>query len=325
MPPIRSDRHTTRSGPYPAIQPSQWRASPNTPNEFFDKIRAYHKETPALYTRRRTSHAACDKCYNTAIETKRLHNKFEKQIDERTTPMRFLRHSVLQLDELVIACLDVEYEHLTDTQLKAIETLDCMIQDQSEVALLRRLGHPDGQDVEYWEMERLIILFSKIFFQITPWDKMEVLFHWGVSAAYPHLLGSCTGPDFGRRKTKVWMSAYAVTPDPSFRHLNGTTMSRLSTLVHELVHAYICEYACRSCPSYQEDVAQLDGHGRVWQRIAKSVEYFARRVIGLPLDLDRFTAIRHGWRDMQVWPTEEEARGWALKNAHTSTAICAVA
>jgi hypothetical protein len=41
-------------------------------------------------------------------------------------------------------------------------------------------------------------------------------------------------------------------------------MSRLSTLLHEVVHAYVGYYAFPCCLSYEEDVVQLSGHGRVW-------------------------------------------------------------
>jgi len=308
MPPVRTEKHTK----------VPWKRPPKTPYEFRLMVKWKCENTTLVQSSEsETSQTTCAVCINNIIKTKSTRNRLSIRVDERTSPMRFLGHRPLQLDELVTASTPNRLGNLTDSQRKATKAFLDMIEDQSEDALLQRLGRRDTHDVKEWEMERLMILLSQIFFQITPWDRMEVFFRFEDATDDPHVLGTCSAPDrhgkFHDDKVTVRMSPCTVKSIPGFRHLNGRTMSRLSTLVHELVHAYINMYACISCLSYQEDVDQLDGHGRVWQRIARRVEWFVEYVLHLPLRLGRFTAIVNNLENLKVWPTEKEAKWWYLK------------
>ena len=311
MPPIRTDKLTSRSRPYESARSSSRYEPLRTPHEFLYMIKEYHKANPAKLSQDETAPRACKNCGNTAIKTTSVHNRLGNQVDERT-PLLFWRHQASQLSELMTHGSNSNREHLTDAQLKAIDAFNAMIEDHSEHAVLQRLGHPDARSVNGWEMERLIILLTTIFFQTTPWDRMEVRFDWSNQPSDPGSMGDCTcaGPD--QPYAVVRLSASEVRPFRAFRHLTGRAMSRLSTLLHELVHAYVGYYACPCCSSSREDLVQLGGHGRVWQRIARSVERFANDTLGLPIDLCRFEAVFNNWDDMLFWPTEDEVEGWEL-------------
>jgi len=311
MPPIRTDKPTSRSRPNEIARSSSRHEPPRTPHEFLYMIKEYHRADPVKLSQDETAPRTCKNCGNTDIKTTSVHNTLGNQVDERT-PLLFWHHQASQLSDLTTNGLKASREHLTDSQLKAIDVLNGMIEDHSEQAVLQRLGHQDARSVKGWEMERLIILLTTIFFQTTPWDRMEVRFDWSDQPSDPGSMGDCTcaGPD--QPYAVVRLSASEFRPFQNFRHLSGRAMSRLSTLLHELVHAYVGYYACPCCSSYREDLVQLGGHGRVWQRVARSVERFANDTLGLPIDLCRFEAIVNNWDDMLFWPMEDEAEGWEL-------------
>jgi hypothetical protein len=50
----------------------------------------------------------------------------------------------------------------------------------------------------------------------------------------------------------------------TYGHITEVAMGRLNTLLHEVIHAFIAMYVGRRCPSYDEHVEHLDGHGLVW-------------------------------------------------------------
>lgn len=268
MSPIRTDKLTPNSSPYEVARPSHQREPPRTPQEFLYMTKEYHESNPIKLSQDETALRTRKNCGNTVIKITSVHNKLGNQVDERT-PLLFWRYQASQLNGLMMHGSKASRENLTDAQLKVIDDLSGTIEDHSEQAVLQRLGHPDARSVKVWEMERLIILLTTIFFQTTPWDRMDVRFDWSGQPSDPGSMGNCTcaGPD--QPYAVVRLSASEVRLFRNFRHLSGRTMSRMSTLPHELVHAYVGYYACPCCSSYREDLVKLRGHGRVWQRNRK--------------------------------------------------------
>jgi hypothetical protein len=66
--------------------------------------------------------------------------------------------------------------------------------------------------------------------------------------------------------------------------------SRLGTLLHEMIHAFLKAHVCRSCPMHDSCIGPR-GHGRAWQILAAKLEQVARVVIGGPVDLGRFPSL----------------------------------
>ena len=56
----------------------------------------------------------------------------------------------------------------------------------------------------------------------------------------------------------------------------------------------------------------MEGHGRAWLQIAKSVERAAKQRLGLPLVVGLFEAIECHWEEMTFWPLDDEVEGWEL-------------
>jgi hypothetical protein len=91
----------------------------------------------------------------------------------------------------------------------------------------------------------------------------------------------------------------------------------MSTLLHELVHAYLDYYACRCeeiLDSFETKVKQSRGHGHAWQRIANSIERAAPGILGYPLDLTRSVSLTNmlAWKNLKHWPSQKEVESWQL-------------
>ena len=72
--------------------------------------------------------------------------------------------------------------------------------------------------------------------------------------------------------------------------LNVRWRNRLGTILHEMCHAYLKAYSCRSCPSH--DICMgVTGHGRAWQILAAKIEQVATTVLDGFVDLGRYPSI----------------------------------
>jgi hypothetical protein len=200
-------------------------------------------------------------------------------------------------------------------QCTVYEDLKTLSKDISDHALLKRLAKDDAGGVSTHEMKWLIHVFTTIFFPTTSLDaKMELAFEWKDWKNCPGDIGEYSDRGTGVGKISMRRFNYARNAR-SYGDLNHLVMDRLATILHELVHAYLNNYACRcvgNVGSYEEDVSQLEGHGRAWQRMASSIERACPDLIGLPLNLTRFTSIQCSWDELAYWPTQQEAKNWEL-------------
>lgn len=74
----------------------------------------------------------------------------------------------------------------------------------------------------------------------------------------------------------------------STNYSRALAIQRLSTLMHELIHAVIKTLCCRDCRASSDNLAH---HGRAWQRLALGVEGQFARLFGLSLDLGRMDGV----------------------------------
>ena len=68
--------------------------------------------------------------------------------------------------------------------------------------------------------------------------------------------------------------------------------SRLGTILHELCHAYLKAYTCRSCPMHDRCIGER-GHGRAWQLLAAKMEEVATRMLDGFVDMGRYQSLLH--------------------------------
>ncbi|KAF2022485.1 hypothetical protein EK21DRAFT_83281 [Setomelanomma holmii] len=66
--------------------------------------------------------------------------------------------------------------------------------------------------------------------------------------------------------------------------------NRLGTILHELCHAFLKAYTCRSCPMHDRCVGAR-GHGRAWQILATKMEEVATKLMGGFVDFGRWPSL----------------------------------
>jgi hypothetical protein len=96
------------------------------------------------------------------------------------------RHHALQVSDEVASFLSRPIIHSTRTEISAIATFTCLMQDTSPTSLLRRLGDQDARSVYPLEMLRHLYLLNEIFLPC------ELHLDFSFSPESDHDLGSCT-------------------------------------------------------------------------------------------------------------------------------------
>jgi hypothetical protein len=178
MPPIRHNKHEARDSLYDIFKPPCAPPRPSTTGQFILMIKTHYEGTCGQRPlRSKKIHVTCNNCSGTVIDSTVSRNEHNNPAHVRTS-LRPGRHQALQISEEVRHSLRARPEHTTDEQLQAMSQFKKLVEGNSETALLKRLGEQDARSVHEWEMGRLIILLSSIFFQITPSDKMQVHFLW---------------------------------------------------------------------------------------------------------------------------------------------------
>lgn len=218
------------------------------------------------------------------------------------------RHEGLDLNEEVIEFLSVHIEYATVKEIYACKVLTQMLSNRTPGSMLQRLGQPDARAVATHEIESLLVLWSMAFFPSS--EQMTFSFSWN-DGRDPYLYGSTKVID---NVSYIKLNPLGCKTVAAYGALNANTMARLSTLLHELVHAFIRTFACKCHDTRFENLDNAGGHGVVWQRIANWVEHAAVEVLQVPLNLGRFMATQSQWDHLKAWPCPEEVRRWELKD-----------
>ena len=95
---------------------------------------------------------------------------------------------------------------------------------------------------------------------------------------------------------------FAKNPRARLRHYLGV-------LVHEMLHAVLCLYCCRcdNCnPEQSLDGDGETGHGLLWLKAAKNIEFFLDSTLYLELSLSRAMSLAY-----ELWESKQE-----LKSVH---------
>ncbi|KAF2655296.1 hypothetical protein K491DRAFT_716377 [Lophiostoma macrostomum CBS 122681] len=134
--------------------------------------------------------------------------------------------------------------------------------------------------------------------------------------------------DFCWHENPAWMNfgLYQVRPNRPIRIVMNHTLSfdehfgdrqdtrklsRLSTLLHEMLHAYLDHYCCENCPTYRENDGR-DGHGRAWLMVAAKLEEVFPRLVDLPADLRKFPSLREHMEIYKELPSQCDLERWDM-------------
>jgi hypothetical protein len=74
--------------------------------------------------------------------------------------------------------------------------------------------------------------------------------------------------------------------------LDARWRNRIGTVLHELCHAFLKAYTCRSCPMHDKCIGAR-GHGRAWQILAAKMEEVATKLMGGYVDFGRYPSLLH--------------------------------
>lgn len=152
------------------------------------------------------------------------------------------------------------------------------------------------------DLIKTLIILDTVFFDglLSPYTVVE----WAV---LPVGTGGDTSTQLNASgKVTIRMSSQRVY----FAKLSPTE-AIISTLLHEMCHAYINLYACfgESCGQqectfghqhYLETIGPT-GHGRSWQILAAAIENRAKEVLGINLDLNRAAGARQDLAMGNTW------------------------
>lgn len=121
-----------------------------------------------------------------------------------------------------------------------------------------------------------------------------------------------SGCSNGSMYSSIWIHPTRLsrlyTPPSGHRGM-ALAEQRLGTLLHELLHAFLDQYACKSCKAAKHNTG---GHNRPWQRIAKAIEEESWKLLGVDVDLERLTAMRNDVLNKELRPSIHDLEEWGF-------------
>lgn len=172
-------------------------------------------------------------------------------------------------------------------QKAALQELRAMVKCPKPDSLLRRLGMPQTDtQVSVNEMEVLINLFSRLYLPFHRHPDPD--FHWTREIRHEALGMYLRGSNMIKMDPEpVPQAEWADVRHYNMKSTghNKKTHQLLSTLLHELSHAFLERFACKD-GIYWSNIG-MGGHGRVWQLIGLEIESQTMRLLNMSLDLTR--------------------------------------
>ena len=234
------------------------------------------------------------------------------------------KHDALQLYDLLKEHLARPVRHASQSQIAANAQFQKLLRDDANNSSIRRLGREDARAMSREEFLVLLILLYRVFF---PGQYFVILFDFlrpetrvqgdrpaGIYCTAPNPSPASKYPRYAMIRLDPLLvdnrKRFWVPPPNSV--LNQASMSQLDILLHELCHVYLDWYTCEDCTSKSALVMDLKGHGVAQQRTGLSVEHAAQKQLNFPVDLGRFEAVCHPWKNMKQWPAIHEVEAWQL-------------
>ena len=197
------------------------------------------------------------------------------------------------LAQVAIRYFSRDSDQMDSRQVRALHQIHSRPQ---RLALVRALEARDLQKtISTRTVKKLLKLFSELFFF---GSLMRIKLRWRHDFVESddeeqNLLAwtSIKKTSNGQRYHDIEMNPRALSK--SRLELKQLRMSmaadRIGTMLHELIHCFLFQYACEHCEVYK----RYEGdHGRGFQLIAKAIEEQAPRLLGFAVDLGRLDSIK---------------------------------
>lgn len=225
----------------------------------------------------------CANCSGTEIGNKWVYNQHSNLVEVSTLTKG--GHNALQLSKAVETLLKRPLCLSSPCEIESFTEFRYLLNDHSANSLMRRLGAKDGREVLPGEYQYILHLLSGMFLP----GKVTIEFEFFFAENAYGEEEMIDGTTYVRLHPLLVEDLHHGPPEGSV--LNDRAMSRLNTLLHEAVHAFLDAYSCQSCPCRGENMENFRGHGFAWQRIAHWMEIAAYNSLGLRMTMARMVSI----------------------------------
>lgn len=211
----------------------------------------------------------------------------------RENAVRFMfRYEMTALAQITVDNINRTYSELTNEQKDALSQLKLFV--------LRHACRLNAKrcNMGVAKMKQLMNIFSDLFFFSTI-PVSQIKFRWR-KCSFKHLGAFKPG------------SNHLSMREDILGAIRGTRLlTRLSTLLHEMTHAYFCVLACWNCP-WRDEAHGENGHGGVWQLVTLAIERAMLRLARLSVDMNRGPDLVHHIEETNKFPSLCELKKWNL-------------
>jgi hypothetical protein len=255
-----------------------------------------------------TPNCTCDTCspclYNTwPLSCAIQHHRSDLMIRRNEDPATLCARPEMkgEFEAQQLAASTVAYFSRDEAQMSAAHE-DALREFRAmRGALFEKLDVRDCSTVSQRVMLKVMKLFNDIFFMGAISPKRR--FTWDAEALVKPVSGvewllghSCTLLGAGGRVTYDTFMSPTRLP---YRMGVSLVAARLGTLLHEMLYAFLSEWACRGCYTALDNAM---GHGRAWHRITIALDECASHMLNAPgLDLGRLEEIQNAYMSVVEW------------------------
>ncbi|KAF2788085.1 hypothetical protein K505DRAFT_366783 [Melanomma pulvis-pyrius CBS 109.77] len=224
-------------------------------------------------------------------------------------------YDAIHLAHAAIAYFDRPEEALNPTQKQALMEFRKIIHAEGKSTTLHKLGYKNaGKAVRKANMLQILNIFNRLFF----FGALRLDFKWealndpgSYNVPGRTRLGRCRPPNSSCAASLIELdTVYTNTEIQGLARHPGPTLSRLGTLLHEVIHAYIQQYACNNCEMRATSIG-YGGHGRAFQMMAARLEEVTESLFGdMRLDIGAGGSFLGDWRACRVLPSRCDLAVW---------------
>lgn len=178
----------------------------------------------------------------------------------------------------------------------------------SHNSVLQRLGWANGaKAMASHEMMPILDIFNHLFFFGSLVD-IQPRWNSHLDGAY----GMCSPQGKGHliQLSSTYTGETCATEDVSLCEARARV--RLGILLHECIHAYLSQYACRTCRRYGVNVRNAGGHGRAFQRLASAIEDVTQSTLGVRISVSDESDFlsSSAWPQVEYLPSRHDMSEW---------------
>lgn len=192
--------------------------------------------------------------------------------------------------------------NMTGPQQKALHKFQALQINKN--SSLHKLANPNGSKaLAPSDVLPMLQIFNDLFF----FGAVKIQFAW---ESLPHEDAGCIVNNHlikvnPTTSQKILRSCVKPMKVSEFRLL-----WRLGTMLHEMIHAYLGQFACTQCSTYDVNYGHAEYHGRAFHRIASAMERMFLEVFGMKPYISCRHDITSHWEDVRHLPSLHDMAEW---------------